>query len=159
MSEQRVDAAFGHWLAGFIDGEGCFRIQRGLANRRFPYYACSFSLKQRDDDRALIADIVERTGIGTLREDRHRSGNSKPCVLWVADSKAHTEALAELLDRYPLRSRKLRDYLIWREAVEYRKQHVRGNRWHGPQDWHPMEIFRVRIVEARTYREGGGAHE
>jgi hypothetical protein len=143
--------AFGHWLAGFIDGEGCFRIQCGLAGRRFPYYTCQFSLKQRDDDGGLLREIVERTGIGRVRGDGTRSGNSKPCLRWCVESKADTAALVALLDRYPLRSRKRHDYAIWREAVIYRASDPRGNRWHGSRNWEPMADFKRRIEEARAY--------
>lgn len=145
------DDAFGHWLAGFIDGEGCFRIQCGLSHRRFPSYVCTFSLKQRDDDASLLAAIAERTGIGGIREDRARPGGSKPCVIWRVESKADTMGLVRLLDRYPLRSRKRRDYAIWREAVLYRARDRRGNRWHGQRDWQPMAEFKRRIEEARAY--------
>ncbi len=145
--------AFGHWLAGFIDGEGCFRVQKGRANGTSLYYTCQFSLKQRADDDGLLAQIVERTGIGRIREDGSRSGNSKPCVRWCVESKADTQALVELLDRFPLRSRKRQDYEIWREAVLFRASQQRGNRWHGPRDWNAMETFKRRIEEAREYRE------
>jgi hypothetical protein len=146
-----IPANFGWWLSGLIDGEGCFRISKGRSHGRFPQFHCRFSLKQRDDDTSLLAEIVERTGIGGVRYDTSRPGNSKPCAIWVVESKADTAALVALLDRYPLRSRKRRDYAVWREAVAHRAQEKRGNRWHGQRDWTAMEDFKRRIEEARLY--------
>lgn len=150
-----IDASFGHWLAGFIDGEGCFRIKRGVAGRRHPYYVPEFTLKQRDDDASLIASIIERTGIGHLDEDRQRTGNSNPCVRWTVHTMQDTPLLCALLDEYPLRSRKARDYAIWREAVIFKASQPRGNRWRGPRDMAPMEDFKRQIEGGRVYAGRG----
>ena len=44
-----LDPRFGDWLAGFVDGEGCFRLH---VERNGNYYACHFQIKLRRDDRA-----------------------------------------------------------------------------------------------------------
>jgi hypothetical protein len=142
-----VDTEFGHWLAGFIDGEGCFRVHREKGGG---YYACHFTLKLRDDDRAILEDIVARTGIGHLKPDLVR-GSSKPAVVWVVQSKAECVRLVALLDRFPLRAKKRRDYEIWRQAVAHWVTAPRGNRWHGPRDWTQMIAFKHAIEDARAY--------
>jgi hypothetical protein len=148
------DPPTGYWLAGLIDGEGCFRIH---SQRCGDYYAPTFSLKLRDDDAPILHEIVARTGIGRVRLDRSRSGNSRPCAVWRVDSRATTEALAALLDRYPLRTRKARDYAVWRRAIDVRAGMVRGNRWHGPRDWTPLIDLKRELEQAREYAlpEGG----
>ena len=139
---------FGHWIAGFIDGEGCFRVHKGKGGS---YYSCCFTLKLRDDEEEVLNQIVEETGIGYLKPDRSRSGNSKPCLVWTVGSKETCVALVELLDRFPLRARKAQDYRIWREAVLFWVHQKKGNRWHGPRDWSQMIRYKKAIEEARRY--------
>jgi hypothetical protein len=143
-----IDTEFGHWLAGFIDGEGCFRIHKEKGGG---YYACHFTLKLRDDDTAILEEIVVRTGVGHLKPDLIR-GTSKPAMVWVVQSKAECVQLVALLDRFPLRAKKSRDYAIWREAVAFWVAQPRGNRWQGPRDWSRMIAYKTAIEDARAYR-------
>lgn len=142
-----IDSEFGHWLAGFIDGEGCFRIHKEKGGG---YYACHFTLKLRDDDRAILEEIVSRTGIGHLKPDVVR-GTSKPALIWVVQSKAECVKLVDLLDRFPLRAKKRRDWRIWRRAVRHWVTAPRGNRWHGARDWSLMIAYKSAIEKARAY--------
>lgn len=143
-----VDESFGHWLAGFIDGEGCFRVHKEKSGA---YYACHFTLKVRDDERETLENIVATTGIGHLKPDLIRGG-SKPALIWVVQSKAECLKLVDLLDRFPLRAKKRRDYAIWRQAVLHWRDMKRGNRWHGPRDWSQMVAYKTAIEDARAYR-------
>src|SRR4051812_8024445 len=106
-----MDTGFGHWLAGFIDGEGCFLIVRTRT-----YHQCRFSLKVRDDDIAVIEEIQQRTQIGRVKANRSRN-TSNPQVEWIIDTKPDCLELVNILDKFPLRAKKARDYQIWREAV------------------------------------------
>ncbi len=115
-SQPGVDAAFGNWLAGFIDGEGCFVVSQ---NSGRPGYRCSLVVKLRLDDEPILREIQQRTGIGRLsrhkeREpDRHREATAT----WRVDSRRDCARMVELLDTFPLRAKKARDYEIWRSAV------------------------------------------
>lgn len=148
-----VDDAFGHWLAGLIDGEGCFRVQRNGARRgaRHATYVPVFGLKLRDDDASVLAQIAEQTGIGHLDRDIARTGGSKPCLRWTVDTRADCAQLVEILDRFPLRTRKAADYVIWRRAVVEWTTKPRGDRWHGPRDWSVLSALRDELVAARAY--------
>ena len=142
------DETFNWWLTGFIDGEGCFRIHKEKSGG---YYACHFTLKVRDDEQDILKEIVQRTGIGHLKRDINRSGNSRPCLVWVVHSKAECIKLVDFIDRYPLRAKKRRDYAIWREAVLHWVAMKKGSRWHGPRDWSTMIAFKHAIEAARIY--------
>ena len=148
MTDMSRDEAFFHWLAGFIDGEGCFRIQKEKGGG---YYACQFSLKLRDDDRAILEECVRRTRAGILHV-MAAYGTSRPGVRWAVQSRADCWKLAAILDRHPLRAKKAREYAVWREALEVWTHMKRGHRWHGPRDWTPMIEFKQQIEDLRVYR-------
>lgn len=114
-----VDPAFGHWLAGFIDGEGCFAIncsQSGTAHRRVQI---KFVLDLRADDRPIVEEIRARTGIkGSIRHrESYGDGNRRAQVSWHVNARGDLARLVQLLDTYPLRAKKRRDYEIWKRAV------------------------------------------
>jgi DNA modification methylase len=144
----REDAGFAYWLAGFIDGEGCFAIKghsRGT-------YAPSFRVKLRADDRGILDGIRRTLGIGTVAEHAG-SGGSERQASWTVGDRAGCQRLVDLLDKYPLRAKKRNDYLHWREAVCEWTERPRGNRWDGPSDQTRMSALRDALMEGRRYTE------
>lgn len=118
-----IDPGFGHWLAGFIDGEGCFAIATN-SNRRYPSRCCHLRIQLRDDDTAILEAIRDKTGCGAIY---HRTdGPYSPRSSWYCYSRPDAVAMVEILDRYPLRAKKARDFAIWREAVHVWTQTRRG---------------------------------
>lgn len=141
---------FGYWLAGFVDGEGCFRIHSAPRRQAQPWYACHFQVKLRDDDTAILNECVDRTGIGkVIRMAGHKT--SKPQAMWVAWSLADCEEVVELFTRFPLRAKKRLDFEIWIRAVAVIRDTPRGNRWHGPRDWSPLLVIRDELRAVREY--------
>jgi hypothetical protein len=142
-----MDDAFGHWLAGFIDGEGCFMVYGPEGGHR---RCCKFTLKLRGDDVAVLVEIVEKTGIGRVRHQPNKQ-RTLPQYGWLVDTKADCVALVVLLDRYPLRAKKARDYAIWREGV------AEWNRMHGNlrQDWSRMDRLHRALRAVRHYDNAG----
>jgi LAGLIDADG endonuclease len=121
-----VDSAFGHWLAGLADGEGCFIVYPVNGAQ----YATRFTIRLRVDDWPMLEEIHRRTAIGTLnRESRPRGTAWGDLARWTVETKAACVALVELFDTYPLRSKKARDYALWREAVLLRATRSRGDGW------------------------------
>lgn len=119
---------FGHWLAGFVDGEGCFHIDGPLkrsGKRKGGQYSCAFQLNMREDDRPILEEIQKRTGLGKIYGRRAQNERHGGAAAWSVFTQAGCVALIALLDRYPLRSRKLVVYQLWRSAVLL---WVRGNR-------------------------------
>jgi len=119
----------GDWLAGFIDGEGSFNIAHHGGN-----YQPRFGLKLRDDDAAIIKDIQSFIGTGTTRKSKcspvgskYYSPNARAQIRLDIIGSNNTK-LVEILDTYPLRSKKLRDYVIWKKAVEIYSKSL-FNRW------------------------------
>jgi hypothetical protein len=122
-----IDAAFGHWLAGFIDGEGNFDVHR-QQRPAGTYFYCRFELTLRADDRAILEECQRRLG-GKLYDMRHAASiGRRPQVRWEIVSRAECLALAAVLTAHPLRSKKARDFATWSEALAVSCEHVGRNR-------------------------------
>lgn len=155
------DDAFGHWLAGFADGEGSFVVtptQRGC-------YRFMFQLRVRDDDAGIIEEIATTLGIGRVYRYKAsaRAWKSKPTAEWKVYRQDECLALVEFFDRFPLRAKKARDFAIWREAVlawaaaewttERRPDNVGKRGGRAPKDWTRVASLHRELLAARTYEE------
>lgn len=137
------DPSFGHWFAGFADGEGCFIIARGGRNNTS--FCCAFIIGLRVDDLAVVETLREVTGVGAVHvygpyASSQRAG-AKPQARWDVGNRADCLKLRDIFDRYPLRSKKAGDFAIWREAVQC---------W-AEQDWARMSELHDAIRENRRY--------
>jgi hypothetical protein len=109
-----MNDGFGHWLAGFIDGEGCFMIR---IKKRQKFFTPIFSLRVRADENEVMESIRDQTCIGKLYFYPHNGIRGNPCIIWEVARKDDCRKLVTILDKYPLRAKKRRDFGIWREAV------------------------------------------
>jgi site-specific DNA-methyltransferase (adenine-specific) len=144
----REDTGFGYWLAGFTDGEGCFRVQRHERGT----HVCAFQIKLRRDDRAVLERIRRYVGHGTVR-DVEGSGNSKDQATYVVQDQQGCEALVGLFRRFPLTAKKALDFEVWADAVGEWVNRPRGNRWHGAADQSQASALKARLENVRTYVE------
>jgi hypothetical protein len=106
-----MDDAFGHWLAGFADGEGSFMLRTGKAG-----IVCAFQIGLRSDDKPVLKLIRDTVGFGRVGL-ASRMGEPGRAALYSVQSRKDCAALVRIFDRYPLRAKKATDFAIWREAV------------------------------------------
>lgn len=129
-------------LVGLIEGEGCFTVSR---NTRGNSYVCKFLVKMRADDEPFLRATRDQFGRGTIavRNASVRDGHARqPFVQWSVERKADCLALIDVLDAHPLRSKKARDYAIWREAaLAWRLQ-----------EWDSMRAAFLMMPIVRKYR-------
>jgi hypothetical protein len=104
--------------------------------------------------------ITNHFGVPHLAESRvgtisyeEGSGNQNPQVKWVVQDKDGCLELVQFLTVFPLRAKKLRDFLPWAEAVYSWHEMKRGNRWHGRGDYSKLLALKKRIESTRAYRD------
>jgi len=140
------DDAFGSWLAGFFDGEGCFLIDRRRGRRPRIDLHCCATIRLRSDDLPLLRNIRRKTGIGSVRGPYAYTGtirNAHPQAGWTVHNKADCDALREIFRRHPLRSKKQRDFLVWSQALDA---------W-SRRDWPAMERLKLELEDGRRWVE------
>ena len=148
-----VPPDFGNWLAGFIDGEGCFLIARRTRREgAYPYFSPAMRLAIRADDRPALELIQATTGIGRLYD--HAGGGARnPSSAWAVNRKDDCARLVQILDAHPLRAKKAAEYAVWRKAVLLWGTAEYGKRapTRGCADWAPLEALRLELQGVRHY--------
>ena len=113
-----VSDAFGYWFAGFFDGEGSIiAFTRPTKDPRYAEYRLGVRIQVRDDDAQLITRIYDNLQVGRVA---HHPGHGKtnPTVSWTCERVEDlAEVIVPLFDRYPLHSKKAKEYAIWKPIV------------------------------------------
>lgn len=139
-----IDADFANWLAGFIDGEGCFSVHKKNVNG-FETFDCQFSISLRADDKPVILEIQQRLGgIGSVADRPAREGNAKATVRYCISSQHDCALLREILTVFPMRAKKRRDFEAWSHALDCWLQHK-------PGDWADMAYYRDALMAVKRY--------
>jgi hypothetical protein len=138
----------GDWFAGFIDGEGCFFAQP-WHKRRTGTLCVGFGLMVvlRADDQAILRECRDAFG-GSLSHSSRGKGEQKPKWQWSVHDRFGRLALVDYFDAHPLRTKKARDYEVWRQIVT---AHAEGRA--------PVELvpFSDQLRAVRAYREADAA--
>jgi hypothetical protein len=115
-------------LGGLIAGEGSFSVtaatpptrQDGSERLRF-----IFSISMADRDGALLSNLKDLLGVGSLRWSPSRNGRWLPQVRYSIGSRlAHRLVTIPFMDEYLLASAKRYQFDSWRTHFEaYERQH------------------------------------
>lgn len=107
-----------NWLAGFIDGEGCFNINiiKSLTHKMGVQVKVRFILTQHSRDLDLMKNLAEFLGCGTL------SNVTNPYIyLTISKLIEINDKVIPLLNKYPLQGSKKLDFYLFCEVVELMK--------------------------------------
>jgi len=136
----QMDDGFGHWIAGMADGDGSFVITT-IARKQIQ---CSFSIRLRDDDLAILELACKTTGLGHIYRNS-AYGTSNPMAAWTINSKSECLSLISFFDQYFLRAKKRRDYEIWKKTV------ILLTSAHNPETWETIRKLKRQLDEIRCY--------
>lgn len=112
-----------NWFSGLSDGEACFGIASGRRQGDRYRPNCFFSISLRIDDGAVLEDVEMNLKVGhtrktDLRNQRALGRNVMDCVKYQISNRDHlARVLIPLFEMYPLRSKKGKEFPLWREAV------------------------------------------
>lgn len=135
------------WFAGFVAGDGSFNITP-TANNTF---RCELAIKLRDDDLSTLMEIQERLGIGTIARMRSCPGQHGT-VQWRVCGIDDNLRLIEIFDLHPVRSKKQKDYEIWRLGVlEISKGRRKGGRGSANYDRRYLAYLSQKLKMIRMY--------
>ena len=108
----RVPRDLGHWVAGFVDGEGSFNIPIRRAHDRGMPWRIGLSFNVSQVGRAAPALLGDVLGCGTVR------GRSDGVFYYeVTTPTALEERVFPFFERFPLRTAKAGDLAIFRRVT------------------------------------------
>lgn len=151
---------FGHWLSGFTDGEAHFHLSlRGKRHTEFKTPWIYFGISLRQDDLPILRTIQSFFGFGRIHliEKPSKTKKTNPIAIFTVSKHADLEKLVLHFDAYPLRAKKLADFLVWKKAVALLAV-VKGIRMkgHTASRWTPERLglfkhFAKEIKEQRSF--------
>ena len=130
-----ITSEFGHWLAGFADGEGCFRIRRVVDT-----YQCLFQIGLHERDSSILREIQDNLGIGNISRFKNSQHPSFQCR-WTVTDKSGCLRIVQIFEEFPLRSKKKEDFYIWKQAVHDRATIKYGQ----PHNWTKIESLKCQL--------------
>jgi len=146
-TSNKINPDFGHWFAGFVDGEGHLGITRVGKS-----YRCVFTMQLRKDDHAILEEIQQTLGMGSIYDlpSYGKDRNGHPTTMLMVARKQDVIALRDIFLEFPLRAKKATDFDIWSKAVDEWKLHT--NRW-DTVSWDNMIALKQQLEESRKYVE------
>ena len=146
-----IDPLWCSWFSGLIDGEGSFIVSVSQ-NEHWRGCYVALIIEMRDDDAETLIEIQRTLKCGNIsyRQRKNRLVKSNGQVTWRVQNHGDTRfILLPLLDRYPLRSRKRYDYILWRDAVL-----IMGKYKNTESDMRYTELARIRdtLSAIRKYK-------
>ena len=124
-----VTALSPHYVAGFVDGEGCFcvSVSKHKTLKRRIEVRPEFEIELRADDGAVLNKIKRLIGCGTIYSLNYERYKWSPHAKFkVANIKDLREKVIPFFQKYPLQAKKAKTFLILSQIVEmvYNKKHL-----------------------------------
>lgn len=145
----------GDYIAGFVDGEGCFALifRRDVKYRRpnapvYFYWNIRFAIMLRADDIKILKKIRDTLSCG------HISINKKGAALYAVQTLSDlTGRVIPFFEQHPLRAKKQLDFELWKEAVTIFERNQRqginikkGERKFQRVMWNAADIERLKQI-------------
>jgi len=148
---------FGYWLSGLFDGAGTFVVSTRRASGRPQYaeYRLAIHLMVRDDDADVIRRVYDHLQVGYISTRKSQQRSNPAIAITVERVQDLAEVIVPLFDRYPLYSRKAKEYAIWRPLALQRYMTTLGgysNRSGIPEDQRLAFHEAIELIQQiRTY--------
>jgi hypothetical protein len=157
----------GDYIAGFVDGEGCFALgfRRDVRHDRkgapeYFYWDIAFAIVLRDDDSQILEMIKETLGCGRISTTKNSSVRYE-----VSDVNDLINKIVPFFKNNPLRAKKRLDFKLWKEALmilNRNKQIKSGPERKGVRgfqkiNWNADDLKRLKQIcgEMKQYKSKG----
>jgi len=146
MAEILQPDEFGWWVTGLVDGEGCFyaglsfRSKKTAAGNSVPCVnlQAELAVALRADDEQVLGKLKSYFGCGVVGNktsnanapSRRRQG-IHPSPMRSFKIRAISDLVSVVIphfEKYPLQSKKLRDFEVWRSVVEFAAAELTGHK-------------------------------
>ena len=111
----------GDYIAGFIDGEGCFALKfrrdkkiRGGTTKEYFYWRAEFAIVLREDDQEILYEIKKMLSCGSINKTK----NGEQVRYSVQGIKELNDKIIPFFIKHPLRAKKRLDFNLWAEAIK-----------------------------------------
>ena len=115
------------FVTGFCDGEAAFTYSRSGGS-----FGLYFSVKQREDNRQIIEAIQQYFNyVGYIYRGKEagptkNSGFTKPYAYYRVTRISELKVIVDHFDKYPLQSKKIEVYNVWRQMVMHKSENYRN---------------------------------
>lgn len=164
-----MDKLPGDYVAGFVDGEGCFalKFRRDIRHERknkpvYFYWDIEFAIMLHGDDKEILEKIRETLGCGRLG-NLDKRGNIRYAV---NDINELSEVVIPFFERHPLYAKKKNDFELWKEAAGLFKKNQRlqlnrkgGERGFHRTHWNQSDLKRLKEIHNEMMRYKTGARK
>ena len=109
----------GHYIAGFVDGEGSFHIAfQRRTDLKFGWQAVpEFHISQNFTSRKVLEAIRKQLQCGYIKANDAAGKRDKTLVYVVRDRKDLIRKIVPFFERFPLRTEKRKDFELFRKVV------------------------------------------
>ena len=134
------------WIVGFVDGEGCFSISifRNTTTKSGVQIFPEFVVTQGAKSLNVLEDIQLFFNCGKIyenrRTDNHRESLYRYCVRSFKDLE---NKIIPFFEKYPLKTAKKQDFLVFCEVMELIKHRIHLT---------PEGLEKIRALAATTNR-------
>ncbi len=109
------------YIVGLTDGEGCFYVQVRNPNLIWKSYVVGmyFFIKMREDDVSLLREVHKFFGCGGVYYQKEYRVNQRNCYRYSVTAQPDLQkTIIPFFDTHPLHSKKIRNYLLFKEIFE-----------------------------------------
>ena len=156
----------GDYIAGFVDGEGCFalKFRRDVRYDRpnkpvYFYWDIEFAIMLKADDVGILEAIRDTLDCG--RSSINKRGGARYAVNQIDDL---LDKIVPFFDKHPLYAKKRFDFELWKEAAKlmYRNRGLRTNvstadsKDVEKKSWDSFDIKRLEAIRKEMSKYKGG---
>jgi len=118
-NQQVIREISDEYLAGFVDGEGCFYVGFGKRND-LPIkwqVITEFHLSQNPGGKNILEEFRKRLGCGYLKPNHPKNPKDRSWVLVIKNRKDLEEKLIPFFKKHPLHSQKWEEFLVFTKVL------------------------------------------